>query len=159
MREQIELLEHKSEVQPFFPKVVVFFVFVACAVEKSFAVNDDLSVVGGLQKVQAPKKRRLSAARGADNYHDFAFVHFKIYAFQHFLRAERFFQIFNFENCHFLYLIIVQLLFDVAEKKSEQSAEYEIKYARIEKRPQHDVIVDDLLAEFDEFHNADDARK
>ena len=51
MREQIELLEHKPEVQPFFPKVVVFFVFVACAVEKSFAVNDNLSVVGGLQKV------------------------------------------------------------------------------------------------------------
>ena len=67
MREKIELLEHKAEVELLF---AVFFGAHLCgalAVKDRIAVHKDLSACCGLQKCDAAQQRGFAAAGGADD--------------------------------------------------------------------------------------------
>ena len=67
--EQVEGLEHQTEVQAFFADLLVL----VTAVEQRLVRYGDLSAVGGLKEVEAAQKGGLAAARGADDGQNLAF--------------------------------------------------------------------------------------
>ena len=64
---QVEGLKHQPEVEPLFPHLALPLGGGVGGVKKRLAVDDDLSLVGGLQKVQAPQQGGLAGAGGADD--------------------------------------------------------------------------------------------
>ena len=94
--EQVEGLEHQAEMEPLFPHLALPLGGGIVGVEQSVPLDDDLPLVGGLQKVQAPQQGGLAAAGGADDGQSLALLQVKADVLQHPGRAKVLFNMMYF---------------------------------------------------------------
>ena len=139
LREQIEILEHKAEVQPLAANFTLLLRIGVGVVEERFVVHHDLSLVGDGQEIEAAQQRRLAAAGRADDGDRLALFKRKIDTLEDDgVLTEAFFQISDFQNRHIaasLRLEIVQLLLQPVKQQLQNAGEEQIVNAREEQRP------------------------
>src|SRR5665213_520158 len=93
MTEKVELLEHHSNLPPLTGERRVgqrlYLAVSYCKAERR-TVDPNLSCIRGVEMVERPEKRALSATTRTDDDNDFAAMNLEIYAFEHPKGAKRF---------------------------------------------------------------------
>ena len=102
--EEIEALEHQTQMQSVAALFAVSEGFAAATVKKHFfafvGIYNDLTVSRCFQKVQTAQQSGLAAAGRADNRQGFAPLKGKADVLEHLDLAKALTQIFNFKYCH-----------------------------------------------------------
>ena len=166
LREEIEVLEHQTEVQALFLQFLFGGALADGGVKDHVAVDDDLALVGELQRVETAQQRRLAGAGGTDDGQHLALLEGEVDALEDFGLAEALIDIFHFQNCHTvapLDLEVAQLLLEPSEQQGQDAGEGEIVDAGEEQRP-HDTAdavgaVEEVVSHPDQLLHGDDLRQ
>ena len=100
LREKVEVLEHKAEMQALFAHFTFTVGGRVSGIPQGFAVHTDHTGIRRFQKVQAAQQRCFAGAGRADDGQCFAFFQVERDVLQHMGTAKVFADAGNFQKCH-----------------------------------------------------------
>ena len=137
LREEVEALEHQTEVQPLAAHVRLAASGGVGGVEKQLAVDGDRAAVRRLEEVEAAQQRGLAAAGGADYREGLPLFEREAYLIEHLRLVEVLLKVLDFQYGHMRASLSeeLELALQPAKQEGDDAVEHKVVYAREEQRP------------------------